>query len=64
MKFLKVMVLVMAEEIKVEDFLIGIEYDGSSYVANYLSGKSIELDATSYQDAVLEADTLEIGEYE
>ena len=63
MKFLKVMVLVMAE-IKVEDFLIGIEYDGSYYVANYLSGKSIELDATSYQDAVLEADTLEIGEYE
>lgn len=62
MKFLKVMGLVMAEEIKVEDFLIGIEYNGSSYVANFLSGKSIELNAVSYQDAVLEADTLVIGE--
>ena len=62
MKFLKVMVRVMAEEIKVEDFLIGIEYDGSSYIANFLSGKSIELNAVSYQDAVLEADTLVIGE--
>jgi len=47
----------------VEDFLINVEYDGFSYVANFLSGKTIELNATTYQDAVLEADTLNIEEY-
>ena len=56
------LMMVETEEINMEDFLIGIEYDGSSYIANYLSGKSIELNAVSYQDAVLEADTLVIGE--
>ena len=47
-----------------DDFLIGIEYDGSSYLANYFSGKTIQLGATSYEDAVLEADTLNVAEYE
>ena len=47
-----------------EDFLIDITYDGNSYIDNYFSGKSIQLGATNYQDAVCEADTLCIEEYE
>ena len=46
------------------DFLIGVEYDGNSYIANYISGKTIQLGATNYQDAVCEADTLDLAEYE
>lgn len=47
-----------------DDFLIGIDYDGSSYIANYFSGKAIQLGATTYEDAVCEADTLCVEEYE
>ena len=47
-----------------DDFLIDVEYDGNSYVANYFSGKTIQLDATNYHDAIMEADTLNVEEYE
>ena len=49
-----------------DDFLIDVQYDANSnyYVANYFSGKTIQLGATNYQDAVLEADSIQIGEYE
>lgn len=49
-----------------DDFLVDIQYDAVSncYVANYFSGKTIQLGATNYQDAVLEADLIDIGEYE
>lgn len=40
------------------NFVISVEYDGNSYVANYFNGTSIELDAADYTDAVLEADSL------
>lgn len=45
-----------------DDFLIDVEYDGNSYVANFFSGKTVELSATNYHDAICEADTLEVGE--
>ena len=49
-----------------DNFLIDIEYDaiGNRYVANYLQGQSIRLGAANYADAVCEADTLEVAEYE
>ena len=48
------------------NFLIEIKYDslGGAYAAHYLDGQTIVLDATNYQDAVLEADMLEVGNYE
>jgi hypothetical protein len=47
------------------DFLIEIVYDAthSAYVACYSSGYNITLDATTYQDAVCEADMIEQWEY-
>jgi hypothetical protein len=49
----------------VSDFLIDIEYDpiGNSYNAVYSSGKVIQLGASTYQDAVLEADSINVQEY-
>ena len=42
-----------------ENFLIGVEYtDSQGYVANFFSGAAVQLDATTYHDAVLEADML------
>ena len=43
------------------NFLIGVDRDESTgvYVASYLHGQTITLNATNYQDAVLEADMLE-----
>ena len=48
------------------NFLIGIEYDSLSeaYVACYAEGQTILLGATTYHDAVLEADMIEPYEYE
>jgi hypothetical protein len=48
------------------NFLIGIEYDPVSggYMASYFDGQTILLGATTYQDAVLEADMLEPENYE
>jgi hypothetical protein len=43
------------------NFLIGIDYDPVSggYMASYFDGQTIMLSASTYQDAVLEADMLE-----
>ena len=48
------------------NFLIGIEYDplSEAYVACYADGQNILLGATTYHDAVLEADMLEPENYE
>ncbi len=45
----------------VSNFLISIERDEESgaYMACFLHGQTITLNATNYQDAVLEADMLE-----
>lgn len=47
------------------DFLIEIVYEPiyNAYMACYMSGKNIMLSATTYQDAVLEADMIDLGEY-
>jgi hypothetical protein len=49
----------------VSDFLIEIEYNpvSNSYNAVYSNGKVIELGASTYQDAVLEANLINIEEY-
>ncbi len=49
-----------------DNFLISIEYDSTanSYVACFSDGETISLNATNYQDAVLEADMLDIGNFE
>lgn len=42
-----------------ENFLIGIERNSNgSYYANFAGGECVELAATNYGDAVLEADLL------
>ena len=48
------------------NFLIGIEYDSvyGSYMACYADGTTIQLGATTYEDAVLEADFIEEYEYD
>jgi hypothetical protein len=48
------------------NFLISIDYDpvSSVYVASYFHGQTITLSASTYQDAVLEADMLEPENYE
>lgn len=47
------------------NFFTGIEYDPvyGSYLACYADGTVIQLGATTYQDAVLEADMIEPYEY-
>jgi hypothetical protein len=49
-----------------ENFLVDIEYDplSGSYMACYSNGSNILLGATTYHDAVLEADMLEPENYE
>ncbi len=46
------------------EFLVNIEYNpvANSYSALYSSGKVIQLGASTYQDAVLEADLINIEE--
>jgi hypothetical protein len=48
------------------NFLIGVERDPVSggYMASFLDGQTILLNATDYHDAVLEADMLEPETYE
>jgi hypothetical protein len=48
------------------NFLIGVEHDpvSGAYMACFLDGQSIVLNATAYHDAVLEADMLEPENYE
>jgi hypothetical protein len=47
------------------NFLIEIVYEPiyNAYMACYSSGQNILLDATTYQDAVLEADLIDLEEY-
>lgn len=48
------------------NFLISIDHDPvtGGYMASYFNGQTIMLSASSYQDAVLEADMLEPEDYE
>lgn len=48
------------------NFLISVERDelSGAFVANFLHGQTVVLNATTYQDAVLEADMLEPVDYE
>jgi hypothetical protein len=48
------------------NFLISIDYDPISggYMASYFNGQTVMLGATTYQDAVLEADMLEPENFE
>lgn len=48
------------------NFLVGVEYDtvSDAYIACFLNGQNILLGATTYHDAVLEADMLEPEDYE
>jgi hypothetical protein len=48
------------------NFLISVDYDeaSGSYMASFFHGQSIVLNATTYHDAVLEADMLEPENYE
>lgn len=49
-----------------DNFLIEVEYDSvsQSYMACFFEGQNIVLSATTYHDAVLEADLLQPHEYE
>jgi hypothetical protein len=49
-----------------DNFMIGIEHDvvSDSYMACFLDGESVLLNAANYEDAVLEADLLVIDNYE
>jgi hypothetical protein len=47
-----------------QNFLIDVEQLSTGvYVANYMDGTQIVLDANTYHDAVLEADLIEPQEY-
>ena len=48
------------------NFLLGVEYDSflECYVACYAEGEVIQLAANTYHDAVLEADMLDVENYE
>jgi hypothetical protein len=48
------------------NFLISVDYnpDSGAYMASFLDGQTILLNATDYHDAVLEADMLEPKNYE
>jgi hypothetical protein len=50
----------------VDNFLVDIEHDPvyNTYMACYSNGVVVQLGATTYHDAVLEADTIEPYEYE
>jgi hypothetical protein len=52
--------------VNMDNFLISIEYDSvaNSYIACFADGETISLNSTNYQDAVLEADMLDIGNFE
>jgi len=52
--------------VNMDNFLVDIEYDPvyNSYLACYSNGTVIQLGANTYQDAVLEADTIEPYDYQ
>ena len=49
-----------------ENFLIDVEYSPASggYMACFADGQNILLSANTYHDAVLEADMLDVNNYE
>ncbi len=61
---IKKFIIILRKKI-VSDFLIEIEYNpvSNNYSAIYSNGKVIELGASTYQDAVLEANLINIEEY-
>lgn len=48
------------------NFLISVDYDSASggYMASFFDGQTVMLSATTYHDAVLEADMLEPENFE
>jgi hypothetical protein len=48
-----------------DNFIIDIKFDEvyNSYLAHFANGETIVLDATNYQDAVCEADMLDMIEF-
>lgn len=59
-------IMVIMEKNTKMNFLLNVEYDDISecYVACYSEGEVIQLGANSYEDAVLEADMLDVQNYE
>lgn len=57
---------VLGWRLDVDNFLVDIEYDPvyNSYLACYSNGVVIQLGASTYHDAVLEADSIEPYDYE
>jgi hypothetical protein len=49
-----------------ENFIIDIKFDEeyNSYITYFANGESVVLDATNYQDAVMEADMLDMVEFQ
>jgi hypothetical protein len=49
-----------------DNFMIGIEFDSGTgcYTACFADGQSVPLNATNYHDAILEADQLNMCNYE
>lgn len=49
-----------------DNFLISVDYDSTTnvYMASFFEGQTIVLSATTYHDAVLEADMIEPHTYE
>jgi hypothetical protein len=49
-----------------DNFIIDIKFDEdySSYIATFSDGDIVVLDASNYQDAVMEADMLDMVEFQ
>jgi hypothetical protein len=49
-----------------DNFLINVEYNSAAgaYVASFADGQNISLSANNYTDAILEADMLDVKNYE
>jgi hypothetical protein len=49
-----------------ENFIIDIKFDElyNAYVAEFADGEVVVLDATNYQDAVMEADMIDLMEFQ
>lgn len=58
--------LLLVEILQMDNFLISVDYDSTTgaYVASFFEGQTIVLSATTYNDAVLEADMIEPHKYE
>lgn len=49
-----------------DNFIIDIKFDEdyNSYIAQFADGETVVLDATNYHDACLEADMLDLMEFQ